>query len=118
VSDTKWLAAVREALEAHPAEPETHPEAARAMPPLVLQPENAAAGKPAAVLQPAWTVAPLPVAAAAPPAGPSQADADHPVPPASIPAAPAVAPEKRDSGAFGWVAHIPLVGPVIDRVRD
>jgi hypothetical protein len=121
VSDTRWLAAVRQALETHAAEPEARREPARAMPPLVLQPENAATGKPAAILQPAWTVAEPPAVApvaAEPAARAVHADADHPVPPAPIPSAPAAAPEKHDGGTFGWVGRVPLIGPVIERVRD
>jgi hypothetical protein len=127
VSDAKWLAAVRQALETHPAEVTAHPEAARVAEPLLLQPDAAntgnKTGKPPAVLQPAWIVAAPPAAApiAAPVAAPAAAarplDTDHPVPPASIPAAQA-APEKHDSSTFGWMAQLPLIGPVIDRVRD
>jgi hypothetical protein len=130
-SDARWLAAVRQALVTKDAE-----RAARAAP-AQAEPTKA----PRVVLQPAWNVtAPavvppeaatrtLPVqpqAVAQPLAQPmpvpqgSVSDADHPVPPAPIPAiAPVAGNDPAGGEATGsrlgtWIAQIPLVGRVVD----
>jgi hypothetical protein len=128
-SDARWLAAVRQALVTKDAERAARAEPAQAEP----------AKAPRVVLQPAWNVtAPavvppeaaaraLPVqpqAVAQPlaqpvPQGPVS-DADHPVPPASIPVIAPVAGNdpaggEATGGRFGtWIAQIPLVGRVIE----
>lgn len=112
VSDTRWLAAVRQALVTHgperaetaaepvavePAKPEQKLDAVLTKP---ARSETLAVAKPPAVspaaspaappvqLQPAWNV-PAPVvtgtAAVEPPAGATPVQDDHPVPPAAIP---------------------------------
>jgi hypothetical protein len=126
-SDARWLAAVRQALVTKDTE-----RAARAAP---AQVEPAKA--PRVVLQPAWNVTapavvPPEVAARALPIQPQPlaqpmavpqgrvSDADHPVPPAPIPAiAPVVGNDPAGGEATGsrlgtWIAQIPLVGRVID----
>jgi hypothetical protein len=130
-SDARWLAAVRQALVTKDTE-----RAARAAP---AQAEPAKT--PRVILQPAWNVtAPAvvppeaaaralpiqPQAVAQPLAQPMPvpqgrvSDADHPVPPAPIPAIAPVADNDPAGGeATGsrlgtWIAQIPLVGRVID----
>lgn len=146
VSDTRWLAAVRQALVTHgperaesapaPSElgkPEQKLDAVLAKP---ARSETLAVAKPPAVspatapaappvqLQPAWNV-PAPVVAGTPavepPARTTPVQDDHPVPPAAIPGA-TLEPTPVNSEAkpaaesrFGsWIAHIPLVGRVIE----
>ncbi|HZL32083.1 MAG TPA: hypothetical protein VFC54_13640 [Pseudolabrys sp.] len=132
VTDTRWLAAVRQALVKHavaeepetlvlhpswnltPAEkppaqqPQSKPEPVRAMPPQPMPPQAV----PAQVM-PALASPPPPA-----PVAPAQAtSADHPVPPASIPVP--VNGETQEAGNEGsrlthWIAQIPLVGRVIE----
>jgi len=130
VSDSQWLDAVRQALVTHKAEP-TPTETARpqvAPAPIVRPaPLETTASAPAAVTAPA--AVPV-VAPALPPAitvtlPPVQrVDADHPVPPQSIPdpvpAAPAdtAKPDEPDRSRIGkWISSIPLLGPVVDNAR-
>jgi hypothetical protein len=137
-SDARWLDAVRGALVNHEAARETAatvnaPVAAR-----VAAPEMRSSIKPTAPAPQPAPLAPAPQApvqdAAAPalppataigepPAPPRpqarQADADHPVPPGSIPDgmqpddnAAADAGQQADS-RFGWVSKIPVIGPAL-----
>jgi hypothetical protein len=106
--DARWLDAVRGALVSHEAARETAVTRAPAEQPLAKT-----APQPAAVAAP-MTVAPaLPPATAITEAAAPQAersDPDRPVPPGSIPDAPA------DGGARStWVSKIPFVGQVLDK---
>jgi hypothetical protein len=128
-SDARWLAAVRQALVTKDAERAARAEPAQAEP----------AKAPRVVLQPAWNVTapavvPPEAAARALPVQPQAVaqplaqpvpqgpvgDADHPVPPASIPVIAPVAGNdpaggEATGGRFGtWIAQIPLVGRVIE----
>ncbi len=134
-SDVNWLAAVRGALEQHPAQPEATvvPAAAIQMgaPPAKLAvPATARPAAPAENPAPPATPVAAPaiatVAPALPPAtdvpgtvaaAPAVAKPSHPVPPGSIPhvaaqANPEVAPDNR-SRLGQLIGGIPLLGPVI-----
>ena len=142
LADTRWLAAVRQALVAHDPELARGPatlqkaniEPARLVP--ASRPEVSEVNRaPRVILQPAWNVAAPPVV---PPTAPEltarapQGQAgvsDHPVPPASIPViAPlSIAPQDGNPAAAqnsghdsngsrlsNWIGQIPLVGRVIE----
>jgi hypothetical protein len=146
VSDTQWLDAVRQALvnhqpEARPVESskarpmpqpsarsvqrETEPSA----PPAAALPASGPATAPAATVTPGPAVAPTlppPVAIVPEPAQQNTAqphDADHPVPPESIPYSEAAAAAETKSDQSGrsrigkWISAIPLLGPVVDNGR-
>src|SRR5262249_33086848 len=144
VSDAQWLDAVRQALVTH--KPEDRP-AETAKPQTVTAPaarptQEAALPAPNAVRAPAAAMPPAPVrvpmaAPALPPPvsiGPPPAqrvDADHPVPPGSIPdGLPAVepvkvqekagetaSPQEHDRSRISkWISAIPLLGPAVDKV--
>ena len=111
LSDTRWVAAVREALVKHPVEPEApvlqkswtlqHPATAL---PVALAPANAPD------LPPAQTISPPPV--------PKLDAADHPVPPAAIPQPTPVPVEAREderSRLGKLISDIPVVGGMIRR---
>ncbi|MBI1202720.1 MAG: hypothetical protein GC182_09435 [Rhodopseudomonas sp.] len=137
-ADTRWLAAVRQALVAHDPELARGPatlqkasiEPARLAP--VSRPEGAEANRaPRVILQPAWNVASPPVV---PPTAPEPqarapqnqaAVSDHPVPPAPIPviaplpiapqaANPEAGRESNGSRLTSWIGQLPLVGHVIE----
>jgi hypothetical protein len=132
ISDTRWVAAVRQALVKHPVPEE--PQAAQLQPSWNVtpaQPAAAAQAQPAVAAQaqpavaaqapqlPAPQIVPAAVApqqadsSADPKADPAPLDvADHPVPPGSIPESQP-APERTRLG--GWIAQIPFVGRVIER---
>jgi hypothetical protein len=125
LSDARWLAAVRQAMEAHGPEKTADKEPAqpaRAVRPDVLGTIRTPAGAP--LLQPAWNVPAVGAPTAAPvnlqPPPPADAtratqrDADHPVPPASIPVQAPPAGEARPV-AGSWIAQIPLLGGVFER---
>ena len=134
VSDSQWLDAVRQALVTHKAEP-TAAETARpqAAPASIVRPAplETTASAPAAVTAPTAAPAGAPVVAPAlPPAitvtppAVKRVDADHPVPPQSIPdpvpAAPAdtAKPDEQGRSRIGkWISSIPLLGPVVDNAR-
>ncbi len=138
VSDTQWLAAVRQALVMHePNQGAAEAVEAPAAPPAppALRPALHEADVPVraptvaapALVQLAPAVAPaLPPAAAVPKPGAAVAvapaprtDVDHPVPPAAIPdpaVAVAAAPEERDHPRIRrLIAKIPLMGNVINK---
>lgn len=138
VSDTQWLDAVRQALVTHkpdssldkpeprvvePEKPQTtiEPSARPAPREAVVPPPPAAVSAPPPVSAPA-----LPPAIAVTPPAPPPADADHPVPPGSIPdsvkqaddvdvAKPAEAGHSR---IRKWISEIPLLGPVVENGRQ
>jgi hypothetical protein len=124
VSDAQWLEAVRQALVTR--KPDRRPvEAAK---PSVVAPvarpvtQEAPVQPPADVrLDPATPmVAPaLPRPITIPAAPAQRVDADHPVPPESIPdAAPPAKPNEPDRSRIGkWISGIPLLGPVLDNGR-
>jgi hypothetical protein len=124
VSDAQWLEAVRQALVTQ--KPDRRPvEAAK---PSVVAPvarpvtQEAPVQPPADVrLDPATPmVAPaLPRPITIPAAPAQRVDADHPVPPESIPdAAPPAKPNEPDRSRIGkWISGIPLLGPVLDNGR-
>ncbi|HXZ46984.1 MAG TPA: hypothetical protein VEH02_09695 [Pseudolabrys sp.] len=131
VSDSQWLDAVRQALVTHKPEP-THAEAIRpqSQPAPIVRPmpQETTASSPAAVPTPAAapTYAPaLPPAITVTPPPVQRVDADHPVPPQSIPdpvAAPQAGAAKSDeqgrSRIGKWISKIPLLGPVVDNARN
>jgi hypothetical protein len=148
VSDTQWLDAVRQALVTHqervrpaesakarpvpppsrPAQREATPVAPAPLAAPVTPPPAAAPAAPATVAAPAVPppVLPAPVAVAPAPAQQNPArprEADHPVPPESIPdaaeaaAAQVKADEPGRSRIGKWISAIPLLGPVVDNGR-
>jgi hypothetical protein len=127
VSDTQWVEAVRQALLTHSAEPPPVDAAkapVAAAPPLRPLQQEPAAPLPIAV---APATAPVTTSAAPPsvvPATPQDRD-DHPVPPGVIPdsappsdAAVVKPDEPRHSRIGGWIAKIPLLGPVVENGRQ
>ncbi|HVZ51001.1 MAG TPA: hypothetical protein VG986_03480 [Pseudolabrys sp.] len=123
VSDTKWLAAVRGALVAQPAEreraaapatpaanPATTASIPAAAPASVPAPPEASAATlvPAEAPAAAPALPPPTAIASAPPQAPA---ADHPVPPAAIPEIVDGAPGHKG----GWLGKIPFVGQVLAR---
>ncbi|MGH6682926.1 MAG: hypothetical protein ACRECA_03195 [Pseudolabrys sp.] len=127
VSDTQWVDAVRQALLTHSAEP---PLADAAKAPIAVAPSlRPLQQEPAAPVPVVVAPAPAPVTtSAAPPsvipATPQDSD-DHPVPPGVIPDSEpaanvaAVKPdEPRHSRIGGWIAKIPLLGPVVENGRQ
>jgi hypothetical protein len=126
VSDTKWLAAVRQALVDHGPERAAQPE--RPLRPAPKTETAAPAKAPAPILQQAWIVPPPQViapaqAVSAPAASTPRQNADHPVPPQSIPGPPPLSLEPKEASAErsrlgAWIAEIPLLGRVIERVRN
>jgi hypothetical protein len=132
-SDAQWLEAVRQALVTH--KPESHPaDAAKPQPAVpAAQParQETTLPMPAATPAPAMparvpvapSVAPAlppPVTIAPPPS--QRVDADHPVPPGSIPdvvlQADTAKPEEQDRSRIGkWISAIPLLGTAVDYVR-
>ena len=132
VSDTKWLAAVRQALVEHGPERAAQPE--RPLRPDAAKSETAAPAKaPAPILQQAWIVPPsmpiVPPQAVSAPAISEQGlraprqNVDHPVPPESIPGPPPLSLEPKEAGGErsrlgAWIAEIPLLGPAIERARN
>ena len=148
VSDAQWLEAVRQALvtqkpDRRPVEAAKPSVVAPVARPVTqetpVQPVEAAKPSVAAPvarpvmqetpLQPPADVRPDPattsIAPALPrpitiPAAPAQrVDADHPVPPESIPDAPPPAkPNEPERSRIGkWISEIPLLGPVLDNGR-
>jgi len=126
VSDSQWLDAVRQALVTHKPEPKPTESAkplAAPAPTVRPAPQETTASAPAAV--PAPAVAPaLPLAITVTPPPVQRVDADHPVPPQSIPdpaPAPPVDTAKSDeqgrSRIGKWISSIPLLGNVVDNVR-
>jgi hypothetical protein len=125
LTDAAWLAAVRGALSPKDDERE-QAEIAKASPVMAPpQPQpvvrETSAPAPLSVKVPAQPAAPFTVAPALPPpasisAAPSPQsaarDAEHPVPPAAIPAEKAAEPHTRIGG---FVAQIPFVGQMIER---
>lgn len=138
-ADTRWLAAVRQALVAHDPELARGPatlqkasiEPARLAP--VSRPEVSEANRaPRVILQPAWNVSTPPVVPPSAPEPSARAPqsqvgvSDHPVPPAPIPVvAPLpIAPQETGANEAGhessgsrlsnWIGQIPLVGRVIE----
>ena len=129
VSDAQWLEAVRQALVTQ--KPDRRPvEAAK---PSVVAPVARPVTQ-ETPLQPPADVRPDPATPAAapalprpitiPPAAAQRVDADHPVPPESIPdaAPPASAskakPDEPNRSRIGkWISEIPLLGPVLDNGR-
>jgi len=130
VSDSQWLDAVRQALVTHKPDP-TPTETARpqAAPAPIARPapQETTASAPAAFPAPAAApvVAPaLPPAITVTPPPVQRVDADHPVPPQSIPdplpVAPAdtAKPDEQGRSRIGkWISSIPLLGPVVDNAR-
>lgn len=143
VSDAQWLEAVRQALvtqkpDRRPVEagkPSAATPVARPVtqetpvqPPADVRPVARPVTQESPV-QPPADVRPAPatpaVAPALPrpitiPAAPAQrVDADHPVPPESIPdASPPAKPSEPDRSRIGkWISGIPLLGPVLDNGR-
>ncbi len=142
-SDANWLAAVRGALEEHPAQPAAAVVPATAVqmgaPPAKLAvpatarpavpADNAALNAPPPaphVAEPVAATAPaLPPATDVPgttAAAPAASKSNHPVPPGSIPhvtenVEPEVAPDSR-SRLGQLIGGIPLLGPVIAPKRD
>lgn len=125
-SDAVWLAAVRRALLAHVAEPAPPADAdaatTAALTPAVVRPPAREAHSLGALPAPPPTIAAPMSAPALPPATAvaiapvPQADADHPVPPASIPAMASVPKQAATRSRFGeLVAQIPLVGWAFER---
>lgn len=131
VSDSQWLDAVRQALVTHKPEssaapvskpqtainpvPRPAPEGTTASTSATV-PAPASAPTAAPALPPAITVTPPPV---------QRADADHPVPPQSIPdpdsPAPAevAKPDEHGRSRIGkWISSIPLLGNVVDNARN
>lgn len=146
VSDTQWLDAVRQALATHKPE---QPATARAEVPTTAAIANP---QPAAVpvvrpmqhekqLSAPLDITPAPAAPAAAPAlppaiavvptPPLHVNADHPVPPGSIPdsmppsdneaqsaKADAAKPEEQGRSRISkWISAIPLLGPAVDNAR-
>jgi hypothetical protein len=143
VSDAQWLEAVRQALvtqkpDRRPVEatkpsavtPVTRPvtQETAVQPPADVRPVARPVTQETPV-QPPADVRPAPAApAVAPalprpitiPAAPAQrVDADHPVPPESIPdVSPPAKPSEPDRSRIGkWISGIPLLGPVLDNGR-
>jgi hypothetical protein len=129
-SDAQWLEAVRQALVTH--KPESRPtDAAKPQPAVPAAGQEATLPMPAATPAPAMparvpvapSVAPAlppPVTIAPPPS--QRVDADHPVPPGSIPdvvpQADTAKPEEQDRSRIGkWISAIPLLGTAVDYVR-
>ena len=132
VSDAQWLDAVRQALVVHGAEPPmvdtakvpVAPAAVSAPRPAqqeaVLPPQAPVVAAPAPVILPVAPALP-PAALVATPLTPPQADANHPVPPSTIPesTSPADADatkmdEQSHSRVRKWIAKIPLVNTVVE----
>lgn len=134
VSDTKWLEAVRGALVDHASEPSKPvaavppaPPVANAPPPAPKPIESSALGnEPAQAIAPSAVAPALPPATSVPAALPVAAapvvkrDADHPVPPESIPGAPPLSLEPKSAETSNrsrlgeLIADIPLLGRVIE----
>ena len=141
VSDTQWLDAVRQALTAHqdgsrPAEatkprtvsaPAARPAQREAEPPAAASAPTPATAA-STPLPPAAAPALPPPVAVAPASAQRKAtrapDADHPVPPESIPdtaqfaATEVKTDEEPGRSKIGkWISAIPLLGPVVDNAR-
>jgi len=115
-SDTAWMKAVRQALLTGTPAHLAHTGAAKrfAATPIADEP------RPLDILATSGAKEPAVSASAAAPASPQvkplAADLDHPVPPGLIPEASTgvtVADARAGSSLSGWVARIPLVGPMI-----
>jgi len=130
VSDSQWLDAVRQALVTHkPESTRTETARPRTAPAPIVRPalQESTASAPAAVLAPATVpaVAPtLPPAITVTPPQVQRVDADHPVPPQSIPdpvpAPPSdtAKPDEQGRSRIGkWISSIPLLGNVVDNAR-
>jgi hypothetical protein len=133
VSDAQWLDAVRQALVTHkpearsfdPAKPQTQAPVVKPATQEAVSPVPATA--PAPVLSAPVSAVPSAAPTLSPPVSiapqPSQrVEADHPVPPGSIPdAAPstdAAKPAEQGQSRIGkWISAIPLLGPVVDNAR-
>jgi hypothetical protein len=137
VSDTQWLDAVRQALVTHEArgaaaEAVKAPVAPAALPvlrpalreeaavpantPIIAAPAPVQAAPPMAPTLPPAAAIPAPAAVVAAPPTP-RTDADHPVPPSTIPDPAEVATAEANdhrSRIRRWIAKIPLMGNVID----
>jgi hypothetical protein len=129
VSDAQWLDSVRQALVVHSAEPPTAEVAKASVAPAaepaqrpapqaaVLPPQAPAVAAPAPAISP--IAPPLPPAASVETPAAPQADADHPVPPSTIPesVSPADAAKTDEQGhsrVRKWIAKIPLVNTVVE----
>ncbi len=146
VSDTQWLDAVRQALATHKPEQPTSPKTEVPTTAAIANPQPATIPVMRAVPHekqlstplditsaPAAPVAApaLPPAIAVVPTPPLHVNADHPVPPGSIPdamppandetqsaKADAAQPEEQGrSRVSKWISAIPLLGPVVDNAR-
>lgn len=146
VSDTQWLDAVRQALATHKPEEPTSPKAEVPTTAAIANPQSAAIPVMRAVPHEKQLSAPLDITpapavpAAAPalppaiavvPTPPLHVNADHPVPPGSIPDAmppanneaqsaktDAANPEEQGRSRISkWISAIPLLGPVVDNAR-
>ena len=129
VSDAQWLEAVRQALVTQ--KPDRRPvEAAKpsAVAPVARPVTQETPPQPPADIRPdpaAPAVAPtLPRPITIAPAPAQRVDADHPVPPESIPdgrppaSASKAKPDEPDRSHIGkWISEIPLLGPVLDNGR-
>ena len=127
VSDAQWVDAVRQALLTPRAEaPRPEPDKAPMTPLSQSHQQEIAAPAPApAVAAPMPAPAPFTAAVApAPAAAVPLNDADHPVPPGAIPdsvpanAGAAKPGEPSHSRIGGWIAKIPLLGPVVENGRQ
>lgn len=130
VSDAQWLDAVRAALVAHKAQDQPA-EGANAKPApssAAIAPSNSPDAAPAVVNRtpvdapPAVPALPPPISVAPPP---QQTDANHPVPPGTIPDAPpssntelANVDEHHRSRIGKWISEIPLLGSIVDNGRQ
>jgi hypothetical protein len=130
VSDAQWLDAVRAALVTHkPQDQLTDSAKPKPTPPsAAIAPSNTPDAAPAVVNRapldapPAVPTLPPPISVAPPP---QRADANHPVPPGSIPDAPsspntelANVDEHHRSRIGKWIAEIPLLGSIVENGRQ
>jgi len=130
VSDAQWLDAVRAALVTHkPQDQSTDSAKAKPAPATAaIAPSNTPDAAPSVVTRsptdtpPAVPALPPPISVAPPP---QQADANHPVPPGSIPDAPSSADtelanvdEHHRSRIGKWISGIPLLGPIVENGRQ
>ncbi len=131
VSDAQWLDAVRAALVTHKAQIQSTDSAKAKVAPAsaAVAPSNAPDAAPPVVTQTSVATAPPAVPALPPPISvappPQQADANHPVPPGSIPDAPsstntelANVDEHHRSRIGKWISGIPLLGSIVENGRQ
>jgi hypothetical protein len=129
VSDTQWLDAVRQALVTHKPEPAAEAVKARTLrePAAQPPPHEAVTTVPATDAAVAPNLAPtLPPAISIAPSSARPADADHPVPPGSIPnlapaperMAAAKSEENGRSRIRKWISEIPLLGSAVENAAQ